>query len=169
MSHPDSEDPVLAEIRQLHADILRIRHPVPVRHGWVRVLARDLETNPDTQYNVHRYGVYYWLVNFPLVTLLFFLDPSVWLKWGIFITLVYSIYANLATDYGAMSAAMAARGQAPLPPIPVEPVNGNGGTGPQRAPGGKGGTGGKGGAGGAGSGGEPGEPGQPGEPGEPPG
>jgi hypothetical protein len=40
---------------------------------------------------------------------------------GIFITLIYSIYANLATDYGAMSAAEAAFGEPQPPPIPLEP------------------------------------------------
>jgi len=69
---------------------------------------------------VHYWGVIYWLVNFPLVIYLFFGLPVIWLKWGIFITLIYSIYANFATDYGAMSAALAAEGQAPLPAIPLE-------------------------------------------------
>jgi hypothetical protein len=47
--------------------------------------------------------------------------PTLWLKLGIFITLIYSIYANLATDYGAMSAAEAAFGEPQPPPIPLEP------------------------------------------------
>jgi hypothetical protein len=85
----------------------------------VRPVLKDLGTNPHTQYKVHLYGVIYWLANFPLVTLLFFLEPALWLKLGIFITLVYSIYANFATDYGAMSAAMAAF-QDPPPEIPLE-------------------------------------------------
>ena len=34
--------------------------------------------------------------------------------------LIYSIYANLATDYGAMSAAEAAFEQPQPPPIPLE-------------------------------------------------
>jgi hypothetical protein len=51
------------------------------------------------------WGAIYWLINFPLICCLFFLTPVLWLKLGIFITLIYSIYANLATDYGAMSAA----------------------------------------------------------------
>ena len=49
------------------------------------------------------------------------LHAQLWLKLGIFITLIYSIYANLATDYGAMSAAEAAFGQPQPPPIPLEP------------------------------------------------
>jgi hypothetical protein len=49
------------------------------------------------------------------------ITPTLWLKLGIFITLIYSIYANLATDYGAMSAAEAAFGEPQPPPIPLEP------------------------------------------------
>jgi hypothetical protein len=82
---------------------------------------QDLSTNPCTQYKVHKWGAIYWLINFPLICCLFFFTPTLWLKLGIFITLIYSIYANLATDYGAMSAAEAAFGQVQPPPIPLEP------------------------------------------------
>jgi len=94
----------------------------PLRHGWLKFIVKDLETNPRTQYKVHLYGVIYWLINFPLIIALFFGAPTLWLKLGIFITLIYSIYANFATDYGSMSAAMAAfapAGQA-LPALPLE-------------------------------------------------
>jgi hypothetical protein len=105
-----------AELAALHAAV----HVNRLRHGWLRYVVSDLETNPKTQYKVHLYGVVYWLLNFPAVTLLFFLEPGLWLKLGIFITLIYSIYANFATDYGGMSAAMAI-GDRPLPPVPLEP------------------------------------------------
>lgn len=122
------EDMVLQEVRQLRAEIHHLRlATLQPRHGFVRLFIKDLETNPHAQYTVHKWGMWYWVVNFPAVTLLFFLDPSVWLKWGLYITLIYSIYANFATDYGAMSAAMAAYGGVPLPPIPAEPLNGDGG------------------------------------------
>lgn len=94
----------------------------PNRYAWLKFLVKDLETNPHTQYKVHLYGVVYWLINFPAVALLFFFAPGLWLKLGIFITLIYSIYANFATDYGAMSAAMAAYSPegSGLPQIPLE-------------------------------------------------
>ena len=82
----------------------------PVRHGWMKYVIKDLETNPHSQYKVHLYGAVYWLINFPLITALYVFEPHLWLALGIFITLIYSIYANFATDYGAMSAAMAAFG-----------------------------------------------------------
>lgn len=109
-----------AQVAELHQHVTRPQ--VPVRHGWLKLVVKDLETNPRTQYKVHLYGVVYWLVNFPLVCYLFFGLPALWLKLGIFITLMYSIYANFSTDYGAMSAAMAAYGVQPPPEIPLEPV-----------------------------------------------
>jgi len=131
----------IADLKQLVADsrlqtqLVRlhlIRHRgLTVRHGWLRYVVKDLETNPRTQYKVHFWGVLYWLVNFPAITCLFFFAPALWLRLGIFITLIYSIYANFATDYGGMSAAMASFGDHPLPEIPVENH-----TAPAGAPGG---------------------------------
>jgi hypothetical protein len=113
----------LAADTRLQSQLVHLRlirgHPL-LRHGWLRLVIKDLETNPRTQYKVHLYGVVYWLANFPLVIALFFFEPALWLKLGVFITLMYSIYANFATDYGGMSAAMASFGSAPLPEIPVE-------------------------------------------------
>jgi hypothetical protein len=115
---------LIAEVRQLRADVARLHAAhtaVHIRHGWMKPFVKDLSTNPYTQYKVHMWGAIYWLINFPLICCLFFFTPTLWLKLGIFITLIYSIYANLATDYGAMSAAEAAFGQPPPPPIPLEP------------------------------------------------
>lgn len=123
----EQEHDVLAELTRLRHEVMRqgtllratVPQPAYMRHGWMKHVVKDLETNPRTQYKVHLYGVIYWLINFPLVAALFFFTPTLWLKLGIFITLIYSIYANFATDYGAMSAAMAAFGQS-TPEIPLE-------------------------------------------------
>ena len=115
---------MIAEVRQLRADVARLHAahtPVHIRHGWMNMLFKDLSTNPYTQYKVHMWGAIYWLINFPLICCLFFFAPRLWVKLGIFITLIYSIYANLATDYGGMSAAEAAFGEPQPPPIPLEP------------------------------------------------
>src|ERR1700684_4570112 len=104
---------LIAEVRQLRADVARLHAAhtaVHIRHGWMGMLLKDLSTNPYTQYKVHMWGAIYWLINFPLICCLFFFTPTLWVKLGIFITLIYSIYSNLATDYGAMSAAEAACG-----------------------------------------------------------
>jgi threonine/homoserine/homoserine lactone efflux protein len=98
--------------------LLRSRAP---SRDQVRGTVMKLESDPDTQYKIHRIGVIYWLINFPIVAWLFFFHRSFWEQVGIFITLVYSVYANLATDYGAMSSAMAAKGLQPPPEIPLQP------------------------------------------------
>lgn len=117
------DDRILAELHRLEAEIRRLKLvALAPRNGFLRLFIKDLETNPHSQFKIHKWGVWYWLVNFPIVTALFFLEPSIWLKWGLYITLIYSIYANLATDYGALSAAMAAYGVIPLPTIPVAPL-----------------------------------------------
>jgi hypothetical protein len=110
---------LIAEVRQLRAEVAGLHAGVLVRHTWTKMFFKDLSTNPRTQYKVHEWGAIYWLINFPLICFLFFFAPTLWLKLGIFITLIYSIYANLATDYGGMSAAEAAFEQPP-PPIPLE-------------------------------------------------
>ena len=88
---------LIAEVRQLRADVARLHAGVLVRHTWTKMFFKDLSTNPHTQYKVHKWGAIYWLINFPLY---------------------------LATDYGGMSAAEAAfegpQQQLP-PPIPLEP------------------------------------------------
>jgi hypothetical protein len=115
---------LIAEVRQLRAEVAQLHAahtPVHLRHGWLNMIFKDLSTNPHTQYKVHLWGAIYWLINFPLICALFFFTPTLWLRLGIFITLIYSIYANLATDYGGMSAAEAAFGEPQPPPIPLEP------------------------------------------------
>ena len=109
-----------AEVRALQGGIRALRMP-PLQHGWLKLIWRDLKHNPHAQYRVHYVGMLYWLVNFPLVTLLFFSAPMVWLKWGLYITLIYSIYANFSTDFAGMSAAMAAFEDLPGMPGPEEP------------------------------------------------
>lgn len=116
----ESERELLTEIRRLQRQVA-VLHARGMRHGWLRHVIKDLEVNPRTQYQVHLAGCVYWLVNFPLVIGLFFGLPAVWVKVGVFITLMYSVYANLATDYGAMSAALAAQHETALPEIPLEP------------------------------------------------
>jgi hypothetical protein len=121
---------LLTEVRTLRARLDELHTLAIPRHRWAKIFIRDLESNPYAQYRVHYFGVIYWLVNFPAVALLFFLEPRLWLKLGIFITLIYSIYANFATDYGSMSAAMAAYRGNGLPQVPGEalspPQNGGG-------------------------------------------
>ena len=138
-ARPPGDGEIPREIALLEAEVKRLKLiALAPRHGFMRLFIRDLETNPHAQYKVHRWGMWYWVINFPAVTALFFLDSPVWLRWGLYITLIYSIYANFATDYGAMSAAMAAYGDRPPPPIaPDANAGGHGGTGEPGTPGGR--------------------------------
>ena len=76
-------------------------HPV---HRIVRVFVKNLDENPRVQLRIHTIGFWYWTINFPIVAWLFIFEPHLWLKWGLFVTLVYSIYANWTSDYTGMSA-----------------------------------------------------------------
>lgn len=91
-----------------------------MRHGWLRPILHDLEYNPHTQYRVHIGAAYFWIVSAVPILVFFFGWPDQWLQYGVLITLIYSLYANFATDYGAASAALAAGGGTPLPEIPTE-------------------------------------------------
>jgi hypothetical protein len=78
----------------------------PPKHPIVRLVGlfiADIDSNPAIQLRIHTAGFYYWTVNFPLIAYMFFFQPMLWTKWGLFITLIYSIYANWTSDYTGMS------------------------------------------------------------------
>ena len=78
------------------------------RHGWVRVFVRDLEGNPKTQYKIHKWATRFWLANTLAVLAVFILAPGVWKQVSVLYLVLVSLYANVATDFGAMAAAEAA-------------------------------------------------------------
>jgi hypothetical protein len=81
----------------------------PLTKLWA-ILGHDineLDNNPKIQLKIHTVGFWYWTINFPLIAYMFFFMPTVWLKWGLFITLIYSIYANWTSDYTGMSSSQA--------------------------------------------------------------
>jgi hypothetical protein len=87
-----------------------------IRHAWLfsllRVLAKDKErfdTDVILQYKIHRYASYFWIVNFFGAIVVFFALPGFWAHASILYLTLCSLYANFATDYGAMSAALAAQ------------------------------------------------------------
>jgi hypothetical protein len=97
-------------------------HPrLPHRHGWLRHLVKGLEDDPHVQYRVHLRAVQVWLASMVAVSLVFFLDQPLWIRVSVFYLVLISLYANLATDYGSMSASMAAFAPGEhLPEIPME-------------------------------------------------
>ena len=57
------------------------------------LLLKDLSTNPHTQYKIHLWGAIYWLINFPIFAYLFFFARGFWDTTGVFVILIYSLYA----------------------------------------------------------------------------
>ena len=74
----------------------------PLSH-FLKHFINEVDNNPKIQLRVHTVGFYYWTINFPLICYLFFFQPKLWNTWGLFITLIYSIYANWTSDYTGMS------------------------------------------------------------------
>jgi hypothetical protein len=67
-----------------------------------------LEHDPKAQYKFNRVSLIFWLVNMPLVIVLEVLFPSFWLKISVMYLIQASLWALVATHFGAMSAALAA-------------------------------------------------------------
>lgn len=82
-------------------------HPLTKLAKFVGKDVQKLDNDPKVQLKIHTVGFWYWTINFPLVTYLFFFQKILWLNYGLFITLIYSIYANFSTDYAGMSSAQA--------------------------------------------------------------
>lgn len=76
-------------------------HPI---HRLIGVFIKNLDENPHVQRRIHTIGFWYWTINFPIITYLFFYQTHLWEEYGLFITLIYSIYANWTSDYTGMSA-----------------------------------------------------------------
>jgi len=74
----------------------------------LRALVRKIEGDPATQYKMHRFAMRFWLFNAIAVLIVFFAAPATWTKVSVLYLVLVSLYANVATDFGAMSAAEAA-------------------------------------------------------------
>ncbi len=99
-------DEVAARLDELHAEIRRLEalHFLAAPpHGWLY----RLETDARTQYRIHLWAARFWVLNAVAVVSLFFLTPGIWLRASVLYLILVSLYANLSTDYGAMSAALA--------------------------------------------------------------
>lgn len=70
---------------------------------FLKPFLNEIDNDPRVQLRIHTYGFYYWTINFPLIAYMFFYLPAIWTRWGLFITLIYSIYANWTSDYTGMS------------------------------------------------------------------
>lgn len=70
--------------------------------------AHRLETDPETQWKYHRKMSWFWVCNFVVVPVLFIGFPQAWIKIGLLVNTIYSLYANFATEFGAIPSAYAA-------------------------------------------------------------
>ena len=80
-------------------------HPLTKLVNIFKKDVEKLDDDPVVQLKIHTWGFYYWTINFPIIAYMFFFQQGIWLKWGLFITLIYSIYANWTSDYTGMSSA----------------------------------------------------------------
>jgi len=84
------------------------------RHSWVYVAFRSnwrtkFETDPAFQYRIHMVFTYVWVVNMVAAVLVFSFAKGFWNHASVLYLVLVSLYANFATDYGAVSAAEAAQ------------------------------------------------------------
>lgn len=70
--------------------------------------AHLLEYNPKTQWKFHLKMTWFWVANFPFVSLLYFGFPKLWIGLGLLMNTYYSLYANFDTEFGAIPASYAA-------------------------------------------------------------
>jgi hypothetical protein len=68
---------------------------------------REFEEDAKTQARFHLVMAYFWIANFPIVLYVFAYQKPIWDKYGVFYVLIASLYANFATDFGALSGAQA--------------------------------------------------------------
>lgn len=70
----------------------------------LRILRDDFENNPKFQIVFNKIFTYFWLVNMVAASFAFWIDRKDWDKYSIFYVTLISLYANFATNYGALSA-----------------------------------------------------------------
>lgn len=70
-------------------------------------LKHKFEDDAAWQTIFHKRMTYFWAINMIAATVVFFAAPGVWANASILYLVLVSLYANMATDYGAVSAAEA--------------------------------------------------------------
>lgn len=70
-------------------------------------LRRKFEDDAVWQTIFHKRMTYFWMLNMVAATVVFFVAPGIWANASILYLVLVSLYANMATDYGAVSAAEA--------------------------------------------------------------
>jgi hypothetical protein len=69
---------------------------------------RRLGADPALQYKIHIWASVVWVVNAALAIACFIFLPMVWASASVLYLVLVSLYANFATDYGAIPATIGA-------------------------------------------------------------
>lgn len=72
---------------------------------------KHLEYDPQAQYTFNLWAMWIWLVQMPLVAICLFVFNHFWVQISIFYVAEASVWALVATHFGAMSSALAAKHQ----------------------------------------------------------
>jgi hypothetical protein len=94
---------LVSEMRALYSEL----HAPKGLSLWLSRWVKSLETDPAVQAAVHKWSSVWWIINFPVVAIMYFGFPHAWITVGLLMNTFYSLYANFATDYGSLSAAQA--------------------------------------------------------------
>ncbi len=79
-----------------------------IRQNWLTHLMNKFDTDPKVQYKIHIIMTYFWLANMIASIICFIYFKGFWANFSIFYILFVSLYANFATDFGAVPGAEAA-------------------------------------------------------------
>lgn len=83
-------------------------NPLAMLFHLIKNDAHKLETDPETQWKFHRKMSWFWLSNFIVVPVLYWGFPAAWIQLGLLFNTFYSLYANFATEFGAIPSSYAA-------------------------------------------------------------
>ncbi len=79
-----------------------------IRQTPLTGLFKKLNTDPVLQYKIHIVMTYVWIANMAMAVSIFIFAQGFWQKASVLYLVLISLYANLATDYGAVPGAEAA-------------------------------------------------------------
>jgi hypothetical protein len=83
-------------------------NPASALYHLVKNDVHKLEYDPKAQFEFHRRMSFFWVSNFLGVLIVYAFFGGIWAKLSVLYLVLVSLYANFATDYGAMPGSHAA-------------------------------------------------------------
>ena len=83
-------------------------NPAAALYHLLKNDVHKLEYDPKAQFEFHRKMSFFWVANFIAVLVVYTWLGGVWAKLSVLYLVLVSLYANFATDYGAMPGSHAA-------------------------------------------------------------